>query len=801
MDEWKLVYDSYQPEQEDLREALCVLGNGYFAARGAGEESEDDDVHYPGTYLAGGYNRLTSRVKGQTIENEDLVNFSNWLPLNFRVNDGKWFDLSDVEILFYRQELDIHEGVLKRDIRFRDAEGQETVLTSSRIVSMRDPHRAAIQMTIRAENWNGDLEVLSALDGRIKNNGVARYRQLNSQHLEPVEACPFSEEGIYLKVRTVQSNIYMAQAARTRLYLDGKDPDGMVAGDYVEEGYTAKRFKVNVRKGQTLRVEKVVGLYTSRDKAVSESGLEARNSAMRAGSFDDIYTAHKLAWEHLWKRFDIRICVRDSQQDVSRISRLHIFHLLQTTSVNSLDLDIGVPPRGWHGEAYRGHILWDELFVFSTLNLQLPELTRALLLYRYRRLPAARRAARDAGYCGAMFPWQSGSDGREESQKIHLNPKSGRWIPDHTRLQRHVSSAIAYNVWQHYEATEDAEFLAFYGGELILEIARFWAGIAAYNSQKDRYEIRGVMGPDEYHDAYPDAQQPGLNNSTYTNIMAAWVFARAIQVLEAVPQDRKEEMQETLGLSEEEVQEWQRIRTKLFIPFHEDGVISQFEGYEQLKELDWDRYRIQYDDIQRLDRILEAEGDSPNHYKASKQADVLMLFYLFSAEELRAVFQDLGYDLTKETIEKTVKYYLRRTSHGSTLSSLVHSWVLARSDRKASWDLFCTALKSDVSDVQGGTTPEGIHLGAMAGTVDLLQRCYTGLEFRGNVLRFNPRLPEELDHLETEIRYRGHTLLLKITRDKLTVRSKRAAVKPIRIAYCDQEYTLHEGQQEEIELG
>ena len=94
-----------------------------------------------------------------------------------------------------------------------------------------------------------------------------------------------------------------------------------------------------------------------------------------------------------------------------------------------------------------------------------------------------------------MYPWQSGSNGREETQTLHLNPHSGRWIPDHTHRQRHINVAIAYNIWQYYQITDDHEFLYFYGAEMLLEIARFWASIATYNSSLDRYEITGVMGP------------------------------------------------------------------------------------------------------------------------------------------------------------------------------------------------------------------------------------------------------------------------------------------------------------------
>jgi alpha,alpha-trehalase len=798
MQKWNLSYTAYDPEQEGLREALCVLGNGYFATRGAGVESHADGTHYPGTYLAGGYNRLKTEISGQTIENEDLVNFPNWLPLNFRIGESNWFTLNDVEIRDYQQTLNIQNGILIRDIHFRDEAGRETHLRTRRVVCMHQPHLAAIEMEIQAGNWNADIEILSALDGRVENTGVERYRQLGSKHLEPIAAEPIGDDTIYLQVRTNQSRIYMAQAARTSLYLDGQNPDQVTIGDYAEKDYVAKRFKLSLRQKQTLRIEKVTAVYTSRDKAISECGLEARNTIQSRVCFDHLFQKHKLAWKHLWRRFNIQIETPEADSEISGIIHLHLFHLLQTISFHTMDWDTGVPPRGWHGEAYRGHILWDELFVFPTLNLQLPELTRALLLYRYRRLPAARAAAQRSGFKGAMFPWQSGSNGREESQKIHLNPQSGRWIPDNSRLQRHVNAAIGYNIWQYFEATEDIEFLSFYGAEMLLEIARFWASLASFDRDTGRYEINGIMGPDEFHEGYPEAETPGLNNNAYTNIMASWILARGLQVLEVIPEDRKQELEETLSITTEELRQWDQIRKKLKIPFHDDGVISQFEGYENLQELDWDKYRKKYGDIQRLDRILKSEGDSPNRYKISKQADVLMLFYLFSAEELRALFKELGYELSKETIHATINYYMKRTSHGSTLSRLVHSWVLSRSERERSWSLFCKALKSDVSDIQGGTTPEGIHLGAMAGTIDLLQRGYSGIEFRDNILRFNPCLPKEITLMRTEIRYRGHSLSININPQYLTIKSERGTVKPIRIAYCEQEFQLKEGEEQRI---
>src|SRR5690606_1172684 len=173
-----------------------------------------------------------------------------------------------------------------------------------------------------------------------------------------------------------------------------------------------------------------------------------------------------------------------------------------------------------------------------------PEITRALLMYRYRRLPAARRAARESGCRGAMFPWQSGSDGREESAIVHLNPRSGRWIPDETYLQRHVNAAIAYNVWKYFEATCDIEYLATYGAEILLEIALFFSTLATFDPHDGRYHLRNVVGPDEYHTRDPNRPGPGVDDNAYTNVMAAWTLRVALTALETLPAERRRELEE-----------------------------------------------------------------------------------------------------------------------------------------------------------------------------------------------------------------------------------------------------------------
>jgi trehalose/maltose hydrolase-like predicted phosphorylase len=177
-----------------------------------------------------------------------------------------------------------------------------------------------------------------------------------------------------------------------------------------------------------------------------------------------------------------------------------------------------------------------------------------------------------------------------------------------------------------------------------------------------------------------------------------------------------------------------------------------------------------------------------------------MLFFLFSAEELRVLFERLGYPFDGAIIPRTIAYYTPRTSDGSTLSRVAHAWVLARADRPGSWALFQEALASDVADIQGGTTREGIHLGAMAGTVDLLQRCYTALELREDVLWLNPRLPEGVRRLELLVRYRTHTLQLAITRDTLEVSAAHCEMPSMKIGLREQVYELRAGEQQTFAL-
>jgi trehalose 6-phosphate phosphatase len=796
MSGWLVAFDAPDPANEGVREALCTLGNGYLATRGSTPEHRADGTHYPGTYLAGCYNRLVDTVDGEFLESESLVNVPSWLPVSFRTEGGSWLGDPAVEVLADRHELDLGRGLLMRRLRVRDETGRMTTVTQRRFVHLSRPHVCGLQTTITPVGWSGRLVAGSHVDISVENRGVSRYSQLSARHLGPaLRAERVDDQSMLCVLATNQSYVRLALAARTRLTGDG----GVVGARHtiVDPAAVGEEIDITVHDGRPITLDKVVVVFTSHDAAISAPDVAAVELIGHLEDFDDLLAEHVVGWHSLWRRFHVEIAGVD--EAVIRTVRLHLFHVLQALSPNSADADVGVPARGLHGEAYRGHVLWDELFVLPLLHLRLPMVSRALLMYRYRRLPAARRAARAAGRVGAMFPWQSGSDGREENQSRHLNPVSGRWIADDTHRQRHVGLAIAYNTWQYCQATGDRQFLEDHGGEVIVEIARYFADLAEYDHGKDRFVIRGVMGPDEFHTGYPDRPAAGIDNNAYTNVMTAWLMARATETLRSLPPDRCDELREAVGLLPAEEQRWREISRRMFVPFHHDGVISQFEGYEQLDEFDWDRYRRRYGDIRRLDRILEAEGDDPNRYRASKQADALMLLYVFSADELAEILGRLDYRLDPGAIPRTVDFYLARTSHGSTLSAVVHAWVLARSRRAEALEHLRAALAADAAHVQGGSTAEGVHLAAMAGSVDLLQRCFGGVELRGNALVLNPYWPAELGVLEFDVRYRHHTLRLQISASAVRVSSARSDRGPIRVICRGQVARLEPGST--VELG
>jgi beta-phosphoglucomutase family hydrolase len=816
---WIVSYNKYDPSQEGKRESLCALGNGKFCTRGAAAEAHADGVHYPGTYFGGAYNSTQLQVDGASFEMEELVNMPNWLCLTFKIDNGDWFSLDNVEILEFSQKLNLREGILYRDVQFRDRHKRITTLSERRFVHMRYSHLAGVETVITPIDWSGYITVRSALDGRIVNSGNQLGPSFTaSKHLQTLE-CTANEDTLFLKVMTNESKVVVAEAARTEIRQNGQRLSPK-RENVIEEDFIGQEIILELKQSQSIQVQKTVSLYTSRDRGIYEPGFAAKETVNEAPEFDNLITAQMAAWRSLWRQYDLFIETKEEYSKLvpSLLVHLNSFHCIQTASPHTVDLDNSVPARGWTGEGYEGHIFWDDLFVFPFINFRMPNVSAALLKYRYRRLSEARKIATSYGANGACFPWQSASDGKERTPHYWWMPENQKWIRDYTHLELHVNGAIAYNIWQYYQVTTDNSFMYSYGSEILLEIARFFATYAKLNIQRDRYEIKNVIGPDEFHNGYPNCQKPGINNNAYTNILAVWTLCRALELLEILPPDHREHVRTRFDITDTEIKHWEDVSRKMFIPIMKNGVIEQFESYENLDEFPGSNDgKIDHD---QLKLALKENFGYLKQYKISKQADALMLGFLFSQSELNELVERLGYANDCVALDRMADFYIPRTANESTLSRIPHIWILSRLERRlaakllnssrcckrvegedASDAIFYEALGSDYFDVAArGTTNTGVHMGAMSGTVDIVQRCYTGIVTRGDVLWLDPMLPKPLVRLSFTLRYRGQLLYFDMNHDKINIHAGHSSTTSIRIGYGVRIYELRSGDTQVIAL-
>jgi len=763
-DGWNITYRTYEPEKERTREALLTIGNGYVGTRGATEETDANRVNYPGTYIAGLYNRLNTPIAGRDVWNEDFVNAPNWLPVTFRVNGGQWFDINSTEILQIERKLDFRNGLLSRSLTVRDENGFETHIQSKRFASMQNPHLAAMQYSVKPLNYSGTIALKTGMDGAIINDGVERYKSLNQKHLKPLDQGA-SGNRQYIVVSTTQSGMLVAEVADNLFFINGNESDIKLIHE-IKPSIVYGFAEFEVEMNTTVTLEKTVAVFTSKPDDSKEPLASALDALDSTSNFKTLLAESQAAWEKIWKDIDMQVT---GDRFAQKLLRLHLYHLMVSMSPNNCAIDASITARGLHGEAYRGHIFWDELFILPLYDLNLPDVARSMLMYRYRRLQKAKEYAAEYGFSGAMFPWQSGSDGREETQVIHLNPLNGQWDPDHSSLQRHVSLAVAFDIWQYFHVSDDQEFMNDFGAEMFLQICRFWASKCHWNEAKGRYDLTKVMGPDEFHEQYPDATEGGLNNNAYTNLMAAWAFGKAFEILDSFGENRMA-IFEKLGFMEEELALWKDISQKLFLDINAEGIIAQYESYFDLKELDWEQYKKKYGNIYRMDRILKAEGLTPDEFKVAKQADMLMTFYNLDKQEVDNLIHNLGYKLPEDYLQKNLAYYFKRTSHGSTLSRIVHARLASiAGNSEMSWQLYSEALASDFVDIQGGTTAEGIHAGVMAGTVLIALSTYAGISIGHNHLVVNPALPQAWDNLSFGITFKGTRYWFSISHKSVVV--------------------------------
>lgn len=781
---WQVSYHGYRPGKDEYSvESLLTVGNGFMGLRGTMPEMEISDDHYPATYLASLYNTAASVVSNQTIYNEDFVNAPN-LQKIYLIVDNEKIAFEKEQIKKLTRTLHLKTGLFHANAIVTTKTGKEIALTVKKIANMQQTEQYSLQYAFMPLNFSSTITLVSEADGDVYNYNVARYRSLTKNHLDIV-ALNVQATKALLVAKTKASQITVTQYSE----LFSQDLDLTQLENTLEGKVVRQKLIISAKENTWYTLDKTVSVAQRRKE---ETPLRIDLDQVSLPAFEKSAAESAAAWQILWDKAAITVTGDLMSQ---KLLNLHTYHLLSSASPNgNKGLDASITARGLHGEAYRGHIFWDELFILPFYIIHFPKTAREILLYRYRRLPAAKIDAKKAGYKGAMFPWQSGLDGTEQSQELHLNPISGKWKEDHSRLQRHVSLAIAYNIWQYFNNAQDEDFMKQYGLELLLEIAHFWESAALWDEELQRYTIDHVMGPDEFHESYPNAKKGGLKNNAYTNMMVVWLFEEIERLQELLPQDFAAAAEKT-GLTADTLQQMTAIKNKLALEINDEGIIAQFAGYFDLKDLDWDYYKEKYGNVYRMDRILNAEGHSADEYKVAKQADSLMIFYNFPQKKVSEILQDLNYDLPKDYVTKNLAYYLARTSHGSTLSRVVHAQLAAMVDAQdLAWQLYKEALYSDYRDIQGGTTAEGIHAGVMAATLYIPLTTFAGLDIRQEVLNLTPNLPKAWESLAYKLKIRGVHFDIAISQSEITI----TADETITIHVCDKPVTLKAGIQTKI---
>ncbi|HIE32139.1 MAG TPA: glycoside hydrolase family 65 protein [Methanosarcinales archaeon] len=740
-DEWRIVERGFDPGRQAGCESIFSLGNGYLGSRGVLEELPAGSSQE--TYLAGIFDKSTA----ETVE---IVNLPD--PVGFLIYaDGEPVALDQMEVTGHERVLDMRHGSLIRRTSYRSKKSGLHEYRSLRAFSAADEHIMLMRVYFVALGSDVDILVKSSIDASTLN--IRKEMGTEVAHYSVVEVDQTDGVG-YLAVKLNDSGRTVAYA--TDLFVQKDDADtGDVDVDVLRksefaDGKLTENIRFKARKGAVYTFEKIISIYTSRDVPPGDShnihdvAVGALKKSRKTG-FDRMLAAHTSVWDELWQEADIMI---DGDPDATKALRFNLYHLMIAGS-RSND-QVSIAPKALTSSWYNGHFFWDtELFVLPFFTFTYPDIARNLLMYRYHRLDEARKNARDQNLPGALFPWESAETGEEVTPKAWVNPE-GTIIDVHTmEREHHITGDVAYAVYQYYRATADTGFLLDYGAEIILETARFWAGRAMYNHTSGEYEIKDVIGPNEYQEC--------VDNNAYTNYLARWNLRCGVllytEILNSYPDEQKN-LCEKIGLKPSEIDAWRKIADRIKFKVFDDGMIEEFSGYFAKLDVtieEWnDRGMPIFPDAVPLEHAYETQ--------LVKQADVVLLLHLFS--------EDFPSDVKKINLD----YYDRRTTHESSLSPSIYSILCTEAGEvDRAYKYLKYSLYGDLSD-NYGNVKHGIHAASLGGVWQAVVFGFAGVRMKsrvgeenGELLSVNPRLPKNWERLRFNLCWHRFKLKFEIS--------------------------------------
>ncbi|WP_426351214.1 glycoside hydrolase family 65 protein [Alloiococcus sp. CFN-8] len=739
-EDWVIAEKAFNSELLDKVEAIMSLGNGYMGLRSATEERYLKETR--NLFVAGTFNKF------HEDEVTELPNGADLISIEFFIN-GEYFTLDKGSYRDYRRELNIRTGELHRCFIWISPKGDEIDFHFYRIVSLKDIHVIAQRVEVKAINKDLDIKILSGIDGRMTNSG--------SQHFTDGEKRFYHKKYMQFIQSTTESNIDFVHTS-TLSFFKGNMSFEPESSTIMDRRRIYSSFKVSLKAGEGMTIEKVSNVHTSRDldnqglslEELQDKALKELKSAEAKGYISLAHESAK-AWEEtVWNSCDISISSAEAFDQLA--IRFAQYHLRIMTPYHDNRMSIGA--KGISGEGYKGHSFWDtEIFILPYYIFTNPKEARRLLEYRYLTLPGARRKARENNYRGAMFPWESAwlEDGEVTpvwgSADIVTGMRTKIWSGF---IEQHISADIAFAVWQYYMATGDQEFMDTYGYEIIFDTAIFWTSRLEYSEEDKLYHINDVVGPDEYKEHVDD--------NAFTNYMAYWNIEKAMEYCDHIKANSKEvyhRLDKVLDLRGA-YREWLDKKDKIYLPRarEEDGVMPQDKTYLTLEDIDLSKYKKQEQvGLMFLDYNLE----QVNKLQVSKQADIMMLFFLLEGR--------FSMDIKKANWN----YYEPRTLHDSSLSLSTHC-VLASDmgDRALAYNLYKRACRIDLGENMH-SSKDGIHAASIGGMWQCIVYGFGGVRMVDGHLRIEPRLPEAWRELSFTIEWRGQALRLTIDKQKLII--------------------------------
>lgn len=746
---WIIEETSFHEKYTGKCESIFTQGNGYLGLRNSLEERYVDTVR--GMFITGTFNKASKE------EATELPNVSDIVNMEIELN-GERFSMTEDNLKEYSRTLNLYTGETCRNVLWEGKNGNVVQLSFHRFVSYKNVHVIGAYVEIKPVNCDVKATVVSGINAQVTNHGA--------QHLTEFSKRAFEEKFLQMGMVTTESAVSIAVSTVHKVFQSGKYTEDAASKIIDDRRKIHAEIQLVIPQGETARVEKISTVHSSRDLEYVASGKEPEGeNVCRDGlnnlkeaeekGYETLLEESKKVWEKIWKKQDIQI---DSKEDDAQIAvRFALYHL--QIMVRREDNRVGIGAKALSGEGYKGHSFWDtETFIFPYFQMAEPETARTLLEFRYKGLYGARKKAIENGYKGAMYPWEAAwvSDGEVTPYVIGVNVHTGEPMICLTGvIEQHITSDIIFALWQYYAATDDQDFMDRYGYEMTIETARFWNSRLEWIEENNRYEIRDVIGPDEYKEH--------VDNNAYTNYMAHENMRLAAQVIACIRDEKKDiygkiqKLMQEEGTSLEQLEEELKDKMKkLYLPQPDEktGIIPQFDGYFDLKEIDLSVYK----NASVVGTVFhDYSGEDVQGMQAGKQADIVELLYQM---------EDIT---TPDNKAKNYVYYEARTLHDSSLSKAIHSITACDLGmEKEAYDMFMSAALTDLGQ-EMKSSDAGIHSANMGGVWQDVVMGFGGIRIRDGHLRIAPNCPKQWEKFTYPLYWKGNELHITVCKDGVEV--------------------------------